>query len=110
PNKLDKPPMPAVEPAWAAPLPPEAPVIPMSMLAGEVVPEVVPEAAADVPVPTAVEDSPDEGGGGAIGWASPCSVCGTVDSDDERCPEREDATVCTCVAAELPAACATEAA
>src|SRR5205807_6539475 len=102
PVKPDKaPPMPALLPAvLSAPLPPDAPIIPVSMLAGV----EAPEAAADVPVPITMEDSPDDGGG--IGWASPCRVCGTVDSDDERC----EAMACAWVPADVPVACATAAA
>jgi hypothetical protein len=79
-----------------------APVRLESALAGAVHP-AAPEAAADVPVPITIDDSPDDDGDVGIGWASPCSICGTVDNDDERC----DATACAWVPADVPVACAT---
>jgi hypothetical protein len=87
-----------------------APVRLESALAGA----EAPDDAAVVPVPNAVDDSPEVDEVDCIGCANPCRVCGTVDNDDERCPERcpdtDDATVCTCVPADIPVACATAAA
>jgi hypothetical protein len=69
-----------------------------------------PDDAADAPVPSNVESSPDVDDVDGAGWESACSVCGTVDKNVERWPEIAEATLWAWPPTDVAAVLATAAA